>query len=49
MASALTDKLSRLVKTLRGQSRITEDNISDMLREVLATIPGLGKLMTGQG
>ena len=34
MASALTDKLSRLVKTLRGQSRITEDNISDMLREV---------------
>ena len=34
MASALTDKLSRLVKTLRGQSRITEDNVSEMLREV---------------
>ena len=34
MASALTDKLSRLVKTLRGQSRITEDNVNEMLREV---------------
>jgi signal recognition particle subunit SRP54 len=34
MASALTDKLSRLVKTLRGQSRITEDNVAEMLREV---------------
>ena len=34
MASALTDKLTRLVKTLRGQSRITEDNVGEMLREV---------------
>jgi signal recognition particle subunit SRP54 len=34
MTSALTDKLSRLVKTLRGQSRITEDNVAEMLREV---------------
>ena len=34
MASALTDKLSRLVKTLRGQSRITEDHVGEMLREV---------------
>ncbi|QDL53642.1 signal recognition particle protein [Rhodoferax aquaticus] len=34
MASALTDKLSRLVKELRGQARITESNVSDMLREV---------------
>ena len=34
MASALTDKLSRLVKTLRGQSRITDANGADMLREV---------------
>ncbi len=34
MASALTDNLSRLVKTLRGQSRITEDNVAEMLREV---------------
>jgi len=34
MASALTDKLSRLVKEIRGQARITEANVSDMLREV---------------
>src|SRR5688572_10100861 len=34
MASALSDKLSRLVKQMRGQARITEDNVQDMLREV---------------
>ncbi len=34
MASALSDKLSRLVKEMRGQARITEDNVQDMLREV---------------
>ena len=34
MASALTDKLSRLVKEMRGQDRITEANVQDMLREV---------------
>jgi len=34
MASALTDKLSRLVKEIRGQARITENNVADMLREV---------------
>ncbi len=34
MASALSDKLSRLVKEIRGQARITESNVSDMLREV---------------
>ncbi|MDH5709726.1 MAG: signal recognition particle protein [Hylemonella sp.] len=34
MASALTDKLSRLVKQVRGQARITESNVGDMLREV---------------
>jgi signal recognition particle subunit SRP54 len=34
MASALTERLSRLVKTLRGQARITESNVQDMLREV---------------
>ena len=34
MASALTDKLSRLVKTISGQARITEANVTDMLREV---------------
>ncbi len=34
MASALADKLSRLVKQMRGQARITESNVADMLREV---------------
>ncbi len=34
MASTLTDRLTRLVKTMRGQARITEDNVQDMLREV---------------
>ncbi len=34
MASTLTDRLSRLVKTMRGQARITEDNVGEMLREV---------------
>ena len=34
MASTLTDRLSRLVKTMRGQARITETNEQDMLREV---------------
>jgi signal recognition particle subunit SRP54 len=34
MANNLTERLSRLVKTMRGQSRITEDNVQDMLREV---------------
>ncbi len=34
MASTLSDRLSRLVKTMRGQARITEGNVQDMLREV---------------
>ena len=34
MASSLSDRLSRLVKTMRGQARITESNIQEMLREV---------------
>lgn len=34
MATALTEKLSRLVKQMRGQARITESNVNDMLREV---------------
>jgi signal recognition particle subunit SRP54 len=34
MASTLSDRLSRLVKTMRGQARITETNVADMLREV---------------
>ena len=34
MASTLTDRLSRLVKTMRGEARITESNVQEMLREV---------------
>jgi signal recognition particle subunit SRP54 len=34
MASALSDRLTRLVKTMRGQARITDSNVQDMLREV---------------
>jgi signal recognition particle subunit SRP54 len=34
MASTLSDRLSRLVKTMRGQARITDTNVADMLREV---------------
>lgn len=34
MASTLTERLSQLVKTMRGQARITESNVQDMLREV---------------
>ena len=34
MATALTEKFSRLVKTMSGQARITESNVQDMLREV---------------
>jgi signal recognition particle subunit SRP54 len=34
LASTLSDRLSRLVKTMRGQARITDGNVADMLREV---------------
>ena len=34
MASALSEKLSRIVKEMRGQARITESNVTDMMREV---------------
>jgi signal recognition particle subunit SRP54 len=34
MASTLTDRLGRLVKAVRGQARITESNVQDMLHEV---------------
>ncbi len=34
MASALTDRLTRLVKTMRGSARISDENVQDMLREV---------------
>jgi signal recognition particle subunit SRP54 len=34
MATALSDKLSKLAKQISGQARITEANVADMLREV---------------
>jgi signal recognition particle subunit SRP54 len=34
MLDNLTGRLAQVVKTLRGQARLTEDNIADMLREV---------------
>ncbi|HXF46612.1 MAG TPA: signal recognition particle protein [Burkholderiaceae bacterium] len=34
MLDALSDKLARIVKTMRGQARLTEANMQDMLREV---------------
>jgi signal recognition particle subunit SRP54 len=34
MLDNLTQRLAKVVKTIRGQARLTEDNISDMLREV---------------
>ncbi|WP_455211495.1 signal recognition particle protein [Kaarinaea lacus] len=34
MFESLTDRLSATVKTLRGQARLTEDNIKDAMREV---------------
>jgi len=52
MASTLTDRLSRLVKTMRGQARITESNVQDMLREVRmalleADVAGVGSGLPG--
>src|SRR5918992_5136841 len=34
MFDSLTDRLSGTLKRLRGQARLTEENISDTLREV---------------
>lgn len=34
MLDNLTNRLAQVVKTLRGQARLTEENIADMLREV---------------
>ena len=34
MLENLTERLSRVVKTLRGQARLTDDNIQEALREV---------------
>ena len=34
MLETLTERLSRVVKTLRGEARLTDENIQDALREV---------------
>jgi signal recognition particle subunit SRP54 len=34
MANTLSEKLSRVVRQISGQARITESNVADMLREV---------------
>ena len=34
MLENLSSRLSRIVKTMRGQARLTEQNTRDMLREV---------------
>src|SRR5204862_1096915 len=34
MLENLTERLGRVVKTLRGEARLTEDNIQEALREV---------------
>lgn len=34
MASTLSSKLAHIIKQMRGQARLTESNIADMLREV---------------
>ena len=34
MLDTLTDRLSRVIKTVRGQARLTDANIKDALREV---------------
>jgi signal recognition particle subunit SRP54 len=34
MLDNLTQRMAKVVKTLRGQARLTEDNIAEMLREV---------------
>ncbi|MBC7779543.1 MAG: signal recognition particle protein [Proteobacteria bacterium] len=34
MLESLTERLSRVVKTLKGEARLSEDNISEALREV---------------
>ncbi|MEK9867226.1 MAG: signal recognition particle receptor subunit alpha, partial [Betaproteobacteria bacterium] len=34
MLENLTDRLGRVVKTLRGHARLTDDNVKDALREI---------------
>ena len=42
MLDNLTQRLAKVVKTMRGEARLTEANTADMLREVrLAQLEGL--------
>ena len=34
MLENLTDRLSRIVKTMKGEARLTESNTQEMLREI---------------
>lgn len=34
MLDSLSQRLSKIVKTMRGQARLTEENTKEMLREV---------------
>ena len=34
MLDSLTQRLTKVVKTIRGQARLTESNMQDMLREI---------------
>ncbi|MGL4666972.1 MAG: signal recognition particle protein [Saezia sp.] len=34
MASTLSNKFSQIIKNMRGQARITEDNVSEMMRDI---------------
>ena len=42
MLDNLTQRLARVVKTMRGQARLTEANTRDMLREVRAALKAAG-------
>ena len=39
MLDNLTQRLARVMKTLRGEARLTEDNIASALREVRLALP----------
>lgn len=34
MLDTLSSRLSRILKTMRGQARLTEENTRDMVREI---------------
>ena len=43
MLDNLTQRLARVMKTLRGEARLTEDNIADALREQTAASTDIAK------